>query len=182
MSFEKIETGFQGLLILKPKVFPDKRGHFFELFSTQKLKNLGFEEEFVQENVSHSQAGTLRGLHFQIPPFAQGKLVTVLYGKALDVVVDIRKNEPTYGKSFQIELNHQNPLLFYIPPGFAHGFAVHSEECVFYYKCTNYYHKPSEQGLAWNDPAFQIQWGVDSPVLSDKDLEYPPFADFISPF
>ncbi|MCS7074038.1 MAG: dTDP-4-dehydrorhamnose 3,5-epimerase, partial [Bacteroidia bacterium] len=167
MPFHKIQTDFEGLFLLKPKVFPDNRGHFFELYSEQKLYDIGFEETFVQDNVSLSQANTIRGLHFQVPPFAQGKLVTVLYGKALDVVVDLRKNQPTYGKVYQVELDYQNPLLFYIPPGFAHGFAVYSHECVFYYKCTNYYHKPSEQGLPWNDPAFNINWRIDKPILSE---------------
>jgi dTDP-4-dehydrorhamnose 3,5-epimerase len=179
---EIIETPIQGLLIIKPKVFYDSRGYFFESFSTEKYANAGIGQDFVQDNQSMSHKNAVRGLHFQAPPFHQGKLVRVVRGAVLDVVVDIRKNSPTYGQYFSIELSEDNFLQFWIPSGFAHGFATLADNTIFEYKCTNVYNKPSEGGLLWNDPELNINWGVSNPIVSDKDQELPLLKDFSSPF
>ena len=137
-------TLIEGLLIIKPRVFEDPRGYFFESYHQKALQEAGLNENFVQDNQSLSQTGVLRGLHFQAPPHAQGKLVRVVTGAVLDVVVDIRKNSPTYGKHFAIELSEENKTSFWIPEGFAHGFATLRDNTIFQYKCTNYYNKPAE--------------------------------------
>jgi dTDP-4-dehydrorhamnose 3,5-epimerase len=126
--------------------------------------------------------GVLRGLHFQAPPFAQGKLVRVMKGAVLDVAVDIRKNSPTYGQWASIELTESNKWMYWVPPGFAHGFVTLDDSTVFFYKCTNMYNKASEGSIRWNDPDLNIDWGIDSPLLSEKDQTAPFFKDFISPF
>lgn len=177
-----IETGIQGLVILQPKVFKDTRGYFLESYNEVVLASLGIDQAFVQDNQSMSNKGTIRGLHFQKPPHAQGKLVRVIKGAVIDVVVDIRKQSATYGKTFSIELSEQNFTQFYIPPGFAHGFEVLEDETIFVYKCTDVYHPESEGGLPWNDPDLNIQWQAQAPILSDKDQQYQAFSVFESPF
>lgn len=182
MAFQKHEVGLEGLWEIEPEIFGDHRGFFKETYNADAFREIGLDLSFVQDNVSFSRQGTLRGLHFQAPPYAQGKLVTVLEGEALDVAVDIRKGSPTYGQHYSIRLSGKSHKMFYVPPGFAHGFAVLSETCFFCYKCTNTYHKESEGGLLWNDPELEIDWVVENPTLSDKDQQYGSFKDFESPF
>lgn len=179
---EVIETKIKGLLIVKPKVFADERGYFFESYNEDVFKKNGIEAKFVQDNQSLSNAGVLRGLHFQAPPFAQGKLVRVITGAVLDVAVDIRKNSPTYGEYVGIELNEENKTMFYIPPGFAHGFLTLRDNTIFSYKCTDLYNKASEGTILWNDTNININWNIINPVLSEKDLNGQRFEDFKSPF
>lgn len=176
------KTFIEGLLVIKPRVFEDDRGYFFESYNEQQLELAGLTAKFVQDNQSLSQKNVLRGLHFQAPPYAQGKLVRVIKGAALDVVVDIRKNSPTYGRSFSLELNEQNKTMLWIPEGFAHGFCTLQNDTIFYYKCTNYYNKGSEGSIAWNDPELAINWNVKDPVLSEKDKAGIMLRDFVSPF
>lgn len=143
---------------------------------------MGIQEEFLQDNQSLSQKGAVRGLHFQAPPFAQGKLVRVTRGAVYDVIVDIRKDSPTYGQHFGIELNEENFTMLWIPVGFAHGFSTLRDNTLFQYKCTQVYDKASEGGLLWNDPELKIDWMTETPILSDKDQLNPKLADFTSPF
>ncbi len=180
MKIEK--TPIDGLLIITPTVFGDERGHFFESFRKDSLNTYGVTEDFVQDNQSLSGKGILRGLHFQKNPHAQGKLVRVLQGAVLDVAVDIRPNSLTYGQHFSLVLSDINKTMFYIPPGFAHGFLTLEDNTIFAYKCTNYYHKESEGCVLWNSPLLEINWGIDSPILSEKDKIATDFADFKSPF
>jgi dTDP-4-dehydrorhamnose 3,5-epimerase len=182
MPFTIEKLPIEGLAIVQPKAFFDDRGFFLETFSEQALREAGIDTRFVQDNLSYSKRGTVRGLHFQAPPHAQAKLVTVFQGAVLDVVVDIRKGSPTYGKSYTIELTDQNKTAFYVPAGFAHGFSVLSDTCIFYYKCSNYYNKPSEGGLLYNDPALGIDWRVAQPIVSDKDKVLPTLSNLNSPF
>ena len=178
-----IETGIKDLLIIKPDVFEDERGYFFESYNREKFKALGLDLTFVQDNESKSQKNVLRGLHFQKPPFAQGKLVRVVKGAVLDVAVDLRKNSPTYGQWESVELSEENKLMYWIPEGFAHGFLTLRDETVFTYKCTNVYNKESEGSIRWNDADLNINWNLAAaPILSEKDKESPSFKDFISPF
>ncbi|MEY3179412.1 MAG: dTDP-4-dehydrorhamnose 3,5-epimerase [Bacteroidota bacterium] len=172
-----VETGFEGLFVLEPRVFADERGYFFESFNSQTFKNNGLDFEWVQDNQSQSKYGVVRGLHFQKPPYAQTKLIRVLKGEILDVVVDLRHDVPTYGKSFSIVLSSQNHLQLLIPKGFAHGFSVLSEEADVMYKCDALYNKESESGILFNDPKLGIDWQVeqDKMVVSDKDLVLPAF-------
>ncbi len=179
---EIIKTPLEGLLIIKPDVFEDERGYFFESFNHGKFLNLGLDLKFLQDNESKSRKGVLRGLHFQAPPFAQGKLVRVMRGSVLDVAVDIRKNSPTYGKWESIVLSGQNKWMYWIPEGFAHGFATLEDDTIFFYKCTNIYNKASEGSILWNDPGLNINWGLQKPVISDKDKISAKFNDFITPF
>lgn len=179
---EIIKTPLEGLLILKPEVFEDERGYFFESFNEEKFLRAGIYEKFLQDNESKSRKGVLRGLHFQNPPFAQGKLVRVMRGSVLDVAVDIRVQSPTYGKWESIVLSGQNKWMYWIPSGFAHGFVTLEDETIFFYKCTNVYNKASEGSIAWNDPDLNISWGVNDPVISEKDQTGPRFRDFISKF
>lgn len=179
---EVTDTGIQGLLILKPRIFEDERGYFFESYNANVFKGYGIQYDFLQDNESASSKGVLRGLHFQSPPFAQGKLVRVVAGKVLDVAVDIRKDSITYGKHFSIELSAENKLMFWIPPGFAHGFIAMEHNSIFSYKCTQVYNKDSEQCLVWNDPDLQIDWGAKDPLVSPKDQIGMSFKDFVSPF
>ncbi len=176
------ETFIKDLLILEPKVFGDHRGYFFESFRKDLLESNGIRYDFVQDNQSKSKKGILRGLHFQKPPFEQGKLVQVIKGAVLDIAVDIRANSPTYGKHFKIELNEDNKTMFWIPPGFAHGFMTLEDDTIFAYKCTNYYNHESEGAILWNSPQLEIDWGNVSPVLSEKDEHAEPFASFETPF
>ncbi|MDI9341473.1 MAG: dTDP-4-dehydrorhamnose 3,5-epimerase [Sediminibacterium sp.] len=179
---EITETKLKGCFIIQPKVFEDARGHFFESYNADVFKKAGLDLQFVQDNQSLSNAGVLRGLHFQNPPFAQGKLVRVITGAVYDVAVDIRKNSPTYGQYVGIELSGQNKTMFYIPEGFAHGFLTLQDNTIFSYKCTNVYNKPSEGCVLWNDPDLGINWNVTEPVLSAKDMEGTLFRDFVSAF
>lgn len=179
---EIVETGIPDLLIVKPAVFEDHRGYFFESYNKEKFLQNGIDQNFVQDNESKSAKNVLRGLHFQKPPFAQGKLVRVMKGAVLDVAVDIRKMSPTYGKWASIVLTESNKWMYWIPPGFAHGFVTLQDDTVFFYKCTNIYNKASEGSIRWNDPDLNIDWGVTEPLLSDKDREAPLFREFISPF
>lgn len=176
------KTFIEGLLVLKPRVFEDERGYFFESFNEKLLEEAGLHAKFVQDNQSLSQKNVLRGMHFQAPPFAQGKLVRVIKGAALDVVADIRKGSPTYGKTFSIELNEQNKTMLWVPEGFAHGFCTLADSTIFYYKCTNYYNRASEGSIAWNDPDLNISWNITDPVLSEKDKAGMLLKDFSSPF
>lgn len=180
MEFNKIYI--EGPLVIQPKVFYDERGYFYESYSAKAFEEWGLNLNFVQDNQSLSQAGALRGLHFQAPPHEQGKLVRVIRGAVLDVIVDIRKNSPTYGKHFSIELSAENFTMFWIPPGFAHGFATLVDQTIFSYKCSGYYHKASEGGLLWNDPELGIHWNIHEPILSEKDKLHPTLKELQSPF
>jgi len=164
-------TAIEGFVILEPEVFGDERGYFFESFSQREFEEKVCKTTFVQDNESSSRYGVLRGLHFQKPPHAQAKLVRVVKGKVLDIAVDIRKGSPTFGHHVSIELSGENKRQLFIPRGFAHGFAVLSEEVVFQYKCDNYYVPHSEGGILWNDPALGIDWKLpeEDVILSEKD-------------
>lgn len=176
---ELIETAIKDVVILKPKVFEDARGYFFESFSQREFDRLIYPVNFVQDNESKSSFGVLRGLHFQKPPFPQAKLVRVVRGKVLDVAVDIRKGSPTYGKWVSCELSEDNHYMLFLPRGFAHGFSVLSEEVIFQYKCDNFYHPECEGAVAWNDPALQIDWQipVEKMILSKKDERNKPLEE-----
>ncbi len=173
-----IKTEIPDLLIIQPKVFEDERGYFYESYNKKILAENGMDANFVQDNQSMSQKGVLRGLHFQAPPYTQGKLVSVIKGAVLDVAVDLRKNSPAYGKHYTIELTEKNKTMFWVPEGFAHGFLTLENNTIFSYKCTNYYHKDSENSILWNDPALNISWGIQDPVLSEKDKTGKFFIEF----
>lgn len=175
MVFENL--GLSGLVLITPKVFHDSRGFFFESYNHTEFKNHKLNVEFLQDNQSVSHKNTIRGLHFQNPPFEQGKLVRVITGMALDVVVDIRKKSPTYGKHYSIILKGNDNKMLWIPPGFAHGFATLEDNTVFFYKCTAMYNKESESGIKYDDPQLGINWGIENPVLSGKDLELKNFSE-----
>ena len=177
-----ISTPIPDLLIIEPKVFEDGRGYFFESYSKALFKQYGIDTEFVQDNQSLSQKGVLRGLHFQNPPYAQGKLVRVINGSVLDVAVDIRKSSPTYGQHFDYELSEKNKTMLWIPAGFAHGFLTLEDNTIFSYKCTNVYNKASEDCILWNDPTININWGINTPILSEKDQSAKIFKNFVSLF
>lgn len=179
---EVITTPIQDLFIIQPKVFEDERGYFYESYNKAAFEKIGIKDEFVQDNQSLSGKNVLRGLHFQNPPFAQGKLVRAIKGGILDVAVDIRKNSKTYGQHFDIVLNETNKTMLWIPPGFAHGFLTLEDETIFSYKCTNIYNKLSEDSILWNDPNLLINWGISDPILSDKDKTGNYFKDFVSKF
>ncbi|HMN25168.1 MAG TPA: dTDP-4-dehydrorhamnose 3,5-epimerase [Ignavibacteriaceae bacterium] len=168
-----IKTELDGLLIIKPKVFNDDRGYFFESYNENTYRNAGIDYFFLQDNISKSIKGTVRGLHYQIGENAQGKLCKVIYGKVLDVAVDIRFGSPTFGKYFSSELSEENHTQLWIPPGFAHGFSVLSDEAIFSYKCTKLYSKPNERAIRYNDPDLNINWKVKNPIVSEKDLIAP---------
>lgn len=174
-----IETEFKGLKIFEPNVFADSRGYFFESFNKQSFEKAGIVTEFVQDNESRSQRGVLRGLHYQLAPMAQAKLIRVVEGEVLDVVVDIRSGSPTYGRSFSLLVSAENKKQLFIPRGFAHGFLVTTHTCIFQYKCDNYYSKECEGGIHYNDPELNIDWGYDlnNAIVSDKDRVLPAFKD-----
>lgn len=176
---ETIKTPIEDLLIIKPSVFKDARGYFFESYNRNRYKELGIECKFVQDNVSKSEYGVIRGLHFQKGEHAQAKLVQVLQGKVLDVAVDLRHGSSTYGQSYSIELSDENKLQFYVPRGFAHGFSVLSNEVLFHYKCDNYYNKESEGGIIFNDPTLIIDWKIPGgqQLISEKDMQLPEFKN-----
>ncbi|TDO21570.1 dTDP-4-dehydrorhamnose 3,5-epimerase [Pedobacter duraquae] len=179
-------TPIADLFVIEPKVWKDNRGYFYESYSAKNFEAAGIHATFVQDNQSFSQKGTLRGLHAQKAPFAQGKLVRVIQGSVLDVAVDARKGSPTYGQHFSIELSGDNHKQLWIPPGFLHGFLTLEDDTIFTYKVTNYYDKESEIGVIWNDPTLNINWSAtldpSELLLSEKDLILPAFADFSSPF
>jgi len=173
-------TSIEGLLVFQPRIFKDERGEFFESFNQRLFDEITEGKyQFVQENQSISKKNVLRGLHFQKPPFAQGKLVRVIKGSVLDIAVDIRKNSETYGKYFSIFLSAENNTQLFIPPGFAHGFLAFEDETIFAYKCTNYYAPDHEITIQWNDPSLNINWEAENCIVSKKDnigLEFSKFA------
>ena len=171
-----IPCDIPGLLVVEPKVFGDARGFFMEIWNRDRYREAGLDWNFVQDNVSLSRRGTLRGLHFQNPA-PQGKLVFVLQGEVFDVAVDIRRSSSTFGRWHGLNLSAENKRQFFIPPGFAHGFAVLSETAMFAYKCTEFYTPQHELALAWNDPDIGIQWPLDHPQLSEKDARAPQLKD-----
>jgi dTDP-4-dehydrorhamnose 3,5-epimerase len=178
-----IKTPIEGLLVIEPTVFGDERGYFFESFNKETFKKLtGKDVDFVQDNQSLSGKDIVRGLHFQNPPYAQGKLVRVIKGEVIDVAVDIRKDSPTYGKQFTINLSEENKKMLWIPEGFAHGFSSLKDDTIFSYKCTNYYNKESEGSILWNDESLNIDWGVENPIISKKDEEAELFTNFTTQF
>lgn len=181
---EIIQTSIDGVVILRPRVFDDARGYFFESFSWRKFSSLVAPVEFVQDNQSASSRGVMRGLHFQRPPFSQAKLVRCVAGRVLDVAVDLRPGSPTYGRHVAVELSADNFLQLFIPRGFAHGFAVLSDSAVFQYKCDNYYAPQSEGGIDLFDPSLAIEWPFsrDEAILSDKDMHFPLLDNFKTPF
>jgi dTDP-4-dehydrorhamnose 3,5-epimerase len=175
--------GIEGLLIIEPNIFGDDRGHFFESFNQQEFDEaVGSAHHFVQDNQSLSSKNVVRGLHFQAPPYDQGKLVRVVQGSVLDVALDIRKNSPTYGKHFSIVLSGDNKKQFWIPPGFAHGFATLEDYTIFQYKCTNFYHPSSEGSIQWDDQSLGVEWQVQNPIVSEKDKKGTMWQVFNSPF
>lgn len=180
MKINEVYPG--GPVIIEPKVFADSRGYFFESYNDLLCERLGISSAFCQDNESFSSRHVLRGLHFQNPPYEQGKLVRVVLGSVLDVVVDIRKNSPELGKTFSIELNSENKKMLWIPPGFAHGFITLSDNTIFLYKCTKSYNKESESGIIWNDKTLNIDWGIQNPLVSEKDLLLPEFSHAYSLF
>ena len=179
-----IKTPIDGLLIIEPRVFHDARGYLVETYNEQRYREAGVDAMFAQDNQSCSTYGVVRGLHLQKPPYTQAKLVSCTKGRVLDVAVDLRKESPTYGKWFSVELSEENHRQFYIPRGFAHGFSVLSEQAVFTYKCDNLYHPEAEGGLLLSDPDVAIDWQVpeDKRVISEKDTKHPLFKDLVSPF
>ena len=170
-----IKTEFPGLLVFKPKIFEDNRGYFFESYNQKVFSTEGIEINFVQDNQASSTFGVIRGLHFQLEPYAQTKLIRALTGAIIDTVVDIRKNAPTYGKAYSIELSAQNKKQLLVPKGFAHGYSVISETAEVFYKCDQFYHKEADGDIAWNDPALQIDWKIptDKITVSEKDKHHP---------
>ena len=181
---EVIKTHIERAVILEPRVFTDARGYFFESFSAREFEEKVCKTTFVQDNESFSSYGVVRGLHFQKPPFTQSKIVHVIKGAVLDIAVDIRKGSPTYGKHVAVELTGENHRQFFVPRGFAHGFAVLSDEVLFQYKCDNFYAPQSEGGIAWNDPDLNIDWRIpmDKVILSEKDQKHPCLKDYESDF
>lgn len=181
---EVIKTAIEGLLIIKPRVFEDARGYFFESFSQREFDKKVAPVHFVQDNESMSSYGVMRGLHFQRPPYTQSKLVRCVKGAVLDVAVDIRKGSPTYGKHVAIELSEENRLQFFIPHGFAHGFSVLTETAVFQYKCDNFYAPQADDGISILDQSLGINWRipVDFAILSEKDTKHQLLKDYNSPF
>lgn len=180
---EIIKTDIKDLLLIKPKVLRDNRGFFLEYYSEKIFSELGIDAKFVQDNHSLSvKKGVVRGLHFQMPPHTQAKLVRVTRGAVYDVAVDLRKDSPTYGKWQGFELTAEDFLMLYIPKGFAHGFCTLEENTEFIYKNDNFYIPESEAGLRWSDPTLNIDWPVDNPILSEKDVNAPFFDNFDSPF
>ena len=181
---EVIKTAIEGLLIIKPRVFEDARGYFFESFSQRDFEEKVGKVNFVQDNESMSSYGVMRGLHFQRPPYTQSKLVRCVKGTVLDVAVDIRKGSPTYGQHVAVELSEQNHLQFFIPHGFAHGFSVLTETAVFQYKCDNFYAPQADDGISILDDSLGIDWRipVERAILSEKDTKHLLLKDFDSPF
>ena len=180
MKFINVEV--DGLIIIEPNIFEDDRGYFYESYNKEEFRINGINEAFIQDNQSLSQKGVLRGLHFQNPPFSQAKLIRVIQGAVLDVAVDLRKNSETYGQQYATELSAENKRMFYIPEGFAHGFLTLEDETIFSYKCSSFYNKESEDSLLWNDKDLNINWGIENPILSEKDEHAQNFNQYNSPF
>ena len=177
------KTKINGVFLIKPQVFKDNRGHFFESFNSKKFNEAtGLDVQFVQDNQSLSSKNVLRGLHFQHPPFSQAKLVSVIKGEVLDVVVDIRKESDTFGEYIAENLNEENHHQLFIPEGMAHGFLTLKDDTIFSYKCSNYYDKGSEDGIIWNDGNLKIDWKIKNPLVSEKDQLAQNFTSFVSPF
>lgn len=176
------ETGFRGLFALEPDIFEDERGYFFESWNRERFKEYGLNVDFAQDNQSMSAANVLRGLHFQLPPWEQGKLVRVISGSVLDVVVDLRKDEPTFGKHYKYHISAGKKNMLWIPPGFAHGFLTLEDKTIFFYKCSQVYNRDHETSIAWFDADLAIDWETTNPIVSEKDKNSPLFKDFISPF
>ena len=176
---EIIHTPIEGLLIVKPRVFEDKRGFFFESYNRNKYLEVGIDLNFCQDNLSKSSYGVVRGLHYQLHPYSQSKLVSVVVGAVWDVAVDLRKESPTFGKWYGVELSATNKLQFLLPKGFAHGFSVLSETAIFSYKCDDYYNQLAERGIMYNDPFLNIDWKipVDQISVSQKDSLHPSFQE-----
>jgi dTDP-4-dehydrorhamnose 3,5-epimerase len=179
---KKIHTSIPDIILLQPDIYEDNRGYFFESFNVNKVLSLGIDQNFVQDNQSLSEKNVLRGLHFQSPPFAQGKLVRVIKGAVLDIAFDIRKKSPYYGKWVSQVLSEQNKTMMWIPPGFAHGFLTLEPDTIFFYKCTAYYNKASEGLIKWNDEDIGIDWGILNPIISERDMNGLSFKEFNSPF
>ncbi len=175
MEFKHYEI--EGVVEVIPDIFEDSRGFFFESYHEEKFKEAGIVDRFVQCNQSFSRKGVIRGLHYQLEPYGQAKLVQVVKGKALDIAVDIRRNSPSFGRYCQCLLTESERNMLYIPVGFAHGFLA-LEDCIFQYMCSNFYHKPSEGGILWNDPAIGIDWNIVNPIVSEKDLKLQSFNAF----
>ncbi len=181
MEFEK--TTLKDAYLIRPQVFTDERGFFMETYSEKKFKEAGIDTDFVQDNHAMSVTkGVLRGLHFQNPPHAQAKLVRVVKGAVYDVIVDLRKNSPTYGKWEGFELTSENKYMLFVPRGFAHGYVTLKDYTEFQYKCDNFYAPESDSGIMWNDPDLKIYWPIENPILSKKDQKQQSFKDFNSPF
>ena len=174
-----IKSKIEGLLIIEPKVYSDSRGYFFESFNEKRLQEIGINTKFIQDNQSGSSYGVIRGLHYQLSPYAQSKLVRVLSGEILDVCVDIRENSPTFGSYEAIRLSSRNQKQLFVPKGFAHGFSVLSESATVMYKTDAYYHPESERGIAFDDPALGIDWQIkgNQMVVSDKDRAHPTLSE-----
>lgn len=179
---EILKTEIEGLLILKPQIFSDDRGYFYESYNEKRWADSGIGVTFVQDNQSCSKRGVIRGLHFQKPPFAQDKLVRVIRGSVLDVAVDLRKDSPTYGQHHAVLLSEENHLQFFIPKGFAHGFAAREDNTLFTYKCSDFYHKESEGTIRFDDPDLRIDWQTDHPIVNEKDLQSENFRTFKTMF
>lgn len=179
-----IKTGFPGLLIFEPRIWEDDRGYFFESYNQKFFGNEGVKINFVQDNQASSVYGVIRGLHYQLAPYAQTKLIRVLTGNILDVAVDIRKNSPTYGKAFTIELSAENKKQLLVPKGFAHGYSVISHTAAVFYKCDEFYNKESEGGIVYNDGTLNIDWQIpaDKAIVSEKDMTYPGLNECNSNF
>jgi len=176
------KTNIEGLLIIESDVFGDDRGFFLETYNRIRYEEFGIDQTFVQDNISKSLKGTIRGLHYQVGDKAQGKLCQVIQGRVQDVSVDIRFDSPTFGKYFSIELSDEDKKQLWIPPGFAHGFSVLSDETIFSYKCTEYYSKEDERAILYNDPYLNIDWKVKEPIISEKDLEAKLFKEIEKDF
>ena len=180
MKFINVEI--EGLVIIEPNVFEDNRGYFYESYNKEQFEKNGVEDLFLQDNLSSSKKNVLRGLHFQNPPFSQAKLIKVIQGSVLDVAVDLRKDSITYGQHYTVHLSGANKKMFYIPKGFAHGFLTLEDNTIFSYKCSNVYNKESEDSILWNDKDLNIDWGVDNPILSEKDQQSKSFNEYLSLF
>ena len=181
LSMQIKKTALEGVFIIELDVFRDERGEFFEAFQKKRYEELGIPP-FVQDNLSLSKKGVLRGLHYQTPPFGQGKMLQVLKGRALDVAVDIRFGSPMFGRHIAAELSGENHRQLFIPAGFAHGFLALDDDTIFQYKCTNVYSREHERGILWNDPALSIGWDIDNPLVSDKDKALPLLKDIVKDY
>ncbi|HMS63915.1 MAG TPA: dTDP-4-dehydrorhamnose 3,5-epimerase [Ignavibacteria bacterium] len=177
-----LKTELDGVLVIEPDFFEDSRGYFFESYNKMKYESSGLNFNFVQDNISKSQKGTVRGLHYQIGSNAQGKLCQVITGAVIDTAVDIRFGSPTYGKHFSVLLSGENHKQIWIPPGFAHGFSVLTDVAIFLYKCTEFYSKKDERAILYNDPDLKIDWRVEKPVVSEKDLKAELFKNIEKDF